>query len=401
MKNGVRIAEVAEVNPRAKGLSTINGDALVAFVPMAGLSEEGVLSEVQERPLKLVMRGYTPFQEGDVLVAKISPSLENGKAAFVERLSHRVGFGSTELHVLRPTGRVLGRYLFYAIWNSDFRQAAARHFTGTAGQKRVPASFLEDFKIRLPAINEQRRIVEILDRADATRRAREDGHAMAATVVESIFNNLIGDPIANPKKWPSKFLGELLPQRNLIVDGPFGSSLRPECYVARGIRVIRNLNIKDDSFDDSSFVYVTKEKFEQINRSAVESGDVLISTKGTIGNTCLMPEFPGQSVLSASGTVRIRLPSSSGLLSEVLVAQLISKSFKKYSVKFQSGTIQRYLNLSSIRKFRILVPPEKIQREFAAKRFRARGLVGHHKAASKEAELLCAALARNLLREGL
>jgi type I restriction enzyme, S subunit len=201
MPRTVPISEAAIVNPRYSAATT-NGSRTVAFLPMAGLSERGFIASAEERSISDVSQGYTYFEEGDVLLAKITPCLENGKAAVVQNLPHRVGFGSTEFHVLRPKQGVDARFLFYMIWNPLFRHEASRNMTGSAGQKRVPADFVSNYRIPLPALQEQRRIAAILDKADAIRRKREEGIRLTEELLRSTFLDMFGDPATNRKNFP-------------------------------------------------------------------------------------------------------------------------------------------------------------------------------------------------------
>lgn len=223
---------------------------------------------------------------------------------------------------------------------------------------------VEQIQIPLPPLPEQKRIAALLDKADAIRRKRAEALQLTDTFLQSVFIDMFGDPVTNPKGWPTLTLGELAPDRGLIVDGPFGSSLKPECYVSDGVRVIRNYNIHDDHFDDSSFKFVTQDKFDEISRSEVISNDVLLSTKGTIGNVCLMPEFEGPSVLSASGTVRIRIPEGAPVTPLFVVSQMAQPAYKSHIHSFQAGSNQKYLNLSGIRHLRLICPPLALQEEY-------------------------------------
>ena len=146
----VPIAAVAEVNPRTPERVTSDKDLVVDFVPMSRLSEHGYVETNGSRPLLEVSKGYTYFENGDVIVAKITPCMENGKAAFVQGLPTGIAFGSTEFHVLRPRPDIDGRYLFYMVWNPFFRREAEGNMTGSAGQKRVPTKFFDRFEIPLP-----------------------------------------------------------------------------------------------------------------------------------------------------------------------------------------------------------------------------------------------------------
>jgi len=136
----VELASVADINPRMpRGLT---GDLGVSFLPMAAISEDGQIDYQEERTVEQVRKGYTYFRRGDVLVAKITPCFENGKATKTETLNDEHGFGSTEFHVIRGNpDEMLPEYAFHLVWNPYFRKEAKANMTGSAGQKRVPADF--------------------------------------------------------------------------------------------------------------------------------------------------------------------------------------------------------------------------------------------------------------------
>jgi type I restriction enzyme S subunit len=123
----------------------------------------GRLDATGVRPWKEVRKGYTRFQEGDVLFAKITPCMENGKAAIARGLTSRMGAGSTEFHVMRPGGALRPELLLHYVLQEEFRKTARSRMTGTAGQLRVPSRFLEEQTIPIPPFPEQRRIVEAIE----------------------------------------------------------------------------------------------------------------------------------------------------------------------------------------------------------------------------------------------
>ena len=115
----------------------------ISFVPMQSVSEQGDIDTTAVRTYEEVQKGFTYFSEGDVLFAKITPCMENGKGAIARGLKNSVGFGSTEFHVLRPKAEVCNSEWIYAITSfSKFRQDAARKMTGSAGQRRVRSARL-------------------------------------------------------------------------------------------------------------------------------------------------------------------------------------------------------------------------------------------------------------------
>jgi len=190
------ISEIVDLNPRIPTRFASDLNREVDFVPMAQLSEHGYVTPIGGRQLGDVLKSYTYFENGDVIIAKITPCMENGKAAFVDNLPHQIGFGSTEFHVLRPRDSIDGRYLFYMVWNSEFRKEAERNMTGSAGQKRVPKSFFDRFKIPLPSLSEQKRIADILHKADSIRRKRKAALAEFESLSLSAYHDQFGYPIA-------------------------------------------------------------------------------------------------------------------------------------------------------------------------------------------------------------
>src|SRR5216683_2409637 len=131
MKN-LPIAEVCSINPRLPSAVASQKNRDVDFIPMANLGEDGRITVNGSRKLHEVQKAYTYFENGDVIVAKITPCMENGKAACVRNLPHKIGFGSTEFHVLRPQSGVDQGYLFHMVWSPYFRHEAAKNMTGTA-----------------------------------------------------------------------------------------------------------------------------------------------------------------------------------------------------------------------------------------------------------------------------
>ncbi|SFM53403.1 type I restriction enzyme, S subunit [Ectothiorhodospira mobilis] len=139
----------------------------VSFVPMAAIGENGGIQLDQVKPLDGMGDGYTPFVDGDVVVAKITPCFENGKGAFAEGLKNGIAFGTTELHVIRPAKDIDGRFLFYLSISELFRKLGEGAMYGAGGQKRVPEVYIKDFQTPLPPLDQQQKITAFLDRKTA------------------------------------------------------------------------------------------------------------------------------------------------------------------------------------------------------------------------------------------
>lgn len=155
---------VMNVNPITPRLRTLKPDDGVSFVPMEAVGVQGGLNLDQSRLLQDVSSGYTEFQDGDVVVAKITPCFENGKGAFATGLLNGAAYGTTELHVLRSKKTLDQRFLFYLTISDTFRKLGESEMYGAGGQKRVPPEFNKDFRTPLPPIPEQKEIVDFLDR---------------------------------------------------------------------------------------------------------------------------------------------------------------------------------------------------------------------------------------------
>lgn len=168
------LAGLCEFNPRHEFETDRN--QLVSFVPMPAVDERtGTITNTESRTLEAVWKGYTHFQDGDVIFAKITPCMENGKAAVAVNLTNGLACGSTEFHVLRSEGAVISEYLWSFLRQKPFRIKAERSMTGAVGQRRVPTDFLKQTQLPLPPLPEQRRIVAKLDSLRArSARAHEE-----------------------------------------------------------------------------------------------------------------------------------------------------------------------------------------------------------------------------------
>ena len=154
------------LNPNKSSLD-MEPDELVSFIPMDAVGEHGGLDLDHVRKLEDVYDGYTYLAEGDVCIAKITPCFENLKGAVAEGLINGVGFGTTELHVVRPGPNIDRRFLFYVSIAEDFRRLGESEMYGAAGQKRIDESFIKDWIAPLPPLDTQRRIARFLDEKTA------------------------------------------------------------------------------------------------------------------------------------------------------------------------------------------------------------------------------------------
>ncbi|MBQ3167352.1 restriction endonuclease subunit S [Campylobacter sp.] len=158
-----KLGEICEINPKTEIL-LLNESDEVSFIPMASVEAETNIFTESKSKFSKVKKGYTKFRDNDILFAKITPCMENGKICIVNNLKFGIGFGSTEFHVIRPNKNTLSKYIYYFVSQISFRQMAQIYMTGAVGQRRVPSKILENFEIPLPPLSEQNLIVAEIDR---------------------------------------------------------------------------------------------------------------------------------------------------------------------------------------------------------------------------------------------
>jgi type I restriction enzyme, S subunit len=186
------LGDACEINPVKAPQGSLPADAPVTFVPMPAVdADEGVITTPLTRRFSEVRKGFTSFRENDVIMAKITPCMENGKAAIARNLMNGLGFGSTEFHVLRSTGVVLPEFVYHFIRQESYRMAAEAEMTGSVGQKRVPQSFLETTEMRLPPLPEQIRIVKSLTKLLNAVKASDEKLSEVPTILKRFRQSVL------------------------------------------------------------------------------------------------------------------------------------------------------------------------------------------------------------------
>lgn len=154
-----------DINPskREIALLGLKDTDIVTFLPMPAVSDDGSINQRASRLLSEVKKGFTYFRNGDILFAKITPCMENGKGALASDLEKGVGFGSTEFHILRAKGEIDARIMFNFLQQQRFRKLAQPHMKGMAGQQRVSKDYLEKFEITIPSASAQADLVKLIE----------------------------------------------------------------------------------------------------------------------------------------------------------------------------------------------------------------------------------------------
>ena len=377
-----------EVNPRSQKLRALRPDDEVSFVPMEAVGEYGGLNLGLTRSIAGIGSGYTEFDDGDVVVAKITPCFENGKGACASGLLNKSAFGTTELLVLRGCPALDCRFLFYVTVSQPFRSTGVGEMYGAGGQKRVPPEFCENFRFQLPSPAEQRAIADFLDRETAkidtlvakkgtlTERLKEKRTALISrTVTRGLPPNdarAAGlDPHPKlkptgidwlgevPEHWEVKHLIQLTDQARPIMYG----IVLPGPDVPDGVPIVKGGDVKPGRLTLVSLCRTTVEIEAGYIRSRLAAGDIVFSIRGTIGEAELVPkEIAGANLTQDAA----RVASSSTTHGPWLLYALKAKAIVNPLLSLSLGAAVRGVNIRDLKRIALVAPPLSEQRAIAA-----------------------------------
>lgn len=366
----IPIGEVTDVNPRKE--VDLSHEDLVSFVPMAAVDEvSGTIAAPIDRPYSEVSKGFTHFRDGDVVFAKITPSMENGKSAVARALTNATGMGSTEFHVLRSQGAIDPDYLWRFVRQESFRKAAQGVMSGAVGQQRVPADYLRTHLIPLAPLAEQRRIVAKVDSLTAriARGSRELARipALIARYKQRLLALAASGELTRrwrlSKKASDWSIVSVEDIAQTTFDGPFGSNLKSSDYVESGVRVVRLENIGALHFIQQKKTYISEEKYQGLRRHTLEPDDVLFSS--FIAEEIRVCQFPADlptAAINKADCFCVR-PDSTKCLPAFLAFRLASPtSYEELKLAVHGATRPR-ISLSHLRAYQFKLPSLEEQTE--------------------------------------
>lgn len=409
---GASLSQVCEINPAKPSSDDLKPNELVTFVPMPAVdADAGAITSPQERRFSDVRKGFTAFRNRDVIMAKITPCMENGKAAIASGLTNGLGFGSTEFHVLRSTGAVLPEFVYFFIRQGSFRRAAESEMTGSVGQKRVPVAFLRFAEIPLPPLAEQKRIVakvkELLARVDAARErlARVPAihkHFRQATLAAACEGRLTegwreahptrpvkeslsapgprpgaarlrrGVPeavetpevIASlelPESWGAFSVAQLLRAGALldVKDGNHGAN-HPKVadFTAAGLPFITAAQVRGFQIDYDGAYKVSGEPLEKLRVGFARPGDAILTHKGSVGRSALNTR---ECVLTPQTTYY--RPDIQIINPGYLVFLFAAPQFYSQLAQVMSQTTRDFVPISEQYRLFLTLPPKEEQSE--------------------------------------
>jgi type I restriction enzyme S subunit len=347
---------------------------------MAALNEsKPEFESLEERTLGEVRKGFTHFAEGDVLFAKITPCMENGKGAVATGLRNGIGCGTTELHVIRPLAGIDPHYVYRFLGQASVRRTAKENFTGTAGQARVPTSFVEELQLPLAPLAEQRRIVAkleaLLGKVDASQQRLAKIPVLLKRFRQSVLaaacsGRLTADwreenpnPTSDvendlPNGWQNAAVGEVIESLK------YGTAQKCS-HEKRGVPVLRIPNIAEGiiSHSDLKYAELPEKEFQQLR---LRPGDILIiRSNGSVSlvGKCALARKADRDFAYAGYLIRIR-PDTGKVLPEFLNLALGSYDVRRQiEIPARSTSGVNNINTEEIRALQFSLPPLPDQQE--------------------------------------
>lgn len=255
----VSFADLIDLNPRPQLAST-----QVHYIGMEDVSEDGQLLRTTKREFQSITIGQPSFEDHDVLFAKITPCMENGKGAYVTGLRGAVGCGSTEFHVLRAKPGIHPRFIYHWTRSDTFRRRAELMMSGSAGQRRVPSLFFSRFQVPVLPFADQERIVEILDTLTEVEYSIDAAIAKTRLIRGELLHLL-----TRRQGWPERPLGDVA----TITSGSTPSRTSAEFWSAGRIPWVKTAEISFSVISDTS---------ERVTQSAVAAANLKIFPKNTV-----------------------------------------------------------------------------------------------------------------------
>lgn len=369
---------VMAVNPPARRARTLNETDEVSFVPMEAVGEYGGLDLDRTKPLDEIGAGYTAFEDGDVVVAKITPCFENGKGAIARGLKNGVGFGTTELHVLRTGKHLDKQFLFYLTISHTFRILGESEMYGAGGQKRVPPEFAKDFRIPLPPLAEQQTIARFLDAKTAQIDAliakkrqlidklKEKRQALIArTVTRGLPPEAAKaaglEPAPAMKDSEVEWLGEIpshwkgMRSKYLCSAVVDCKNRTPEYFDDGEYLVVRTTDVRDGQLTFEGMLRTDEENFRiWTERGAPQKGDVVFTREAPAGEAAI---FDGSVPMCLGQRMMYFRVDSKRLSSRYLLHWLYGSAAKGYISSMSGGSTVTHLRVGQVHDFPVATPP--------------------------------------------
>lgn len=295
-------------------------------------------------------------KENDVLVSTVRPNLNSVAVVTTEFDGATASTGYT---VLRCKEEKLDyRYLFHWVKNQSFINEMVKLATGQS-YPAVSDKIILESKIPLPPLSEQKRIAQILDKADELRQKRQQSIEKLDELLQATFIDMFGDPLTNQKNWEiSKLVNEI----ELIQIGPFGTQLHQEDYVENSIPLINPSHIRNGKIFPDNKLTVSEEKYHQLPQYHMKTNDVIVGRRGEMGRCAVVTEREN-GYFCGTGSLFLRM-NEKNLNATFLSFILSSNSIKKLLENSSQGVTMANLNKKIVSEIPLIMPNIDLQSKF-------------------------------------
>lgn len=376
---------IAEVDPRTSSPRNWDRNHPVSFLPMALVDEmNGIVHKFEKVPFASCKKGKRRFQNRDILFAKITPCVQNGKIAYIDELNDPVGFGSNEFFVLRAGTDLSAEYLWFFLRTHNVIKAAAASITGTSKRQRVPSTFWDSLHIPLPPLAEQKQIVDVLRQADAIRRKRAEACRLADQIILSLFLDMFGDPVTNKKNWPVEPIGNLLAPEIERVNPKKGFPEKEFTYIEIG-------NIDNRKFRIVEPKRILGQDAPSRARQVVRTGDILYSmTRPNLRNIAVVTEeHDGAIATTGFAILRPKRTADTAFIFEIVRGSVFTDVMTRLA---EEKSLYPAVDELKIMRFPVITPPSGHREQFAANYDFLTNLIANTQQAGTEGENLFTAL---------
>jgi type I restriction enzyme S subunit len=373
----------AGVIPVSSWSPTSTRDKLFRYIDIGSVDRESKsVTGATELPVDVApSRARQLLKANDVLVSTVRPNL-NAVALVPDHFDGAVG--STGFTVLRANpSRLLPQYLFHWVRTPIFVADMVKQATG-ASYPAISDRIVLDSTLPLPPLAQQRRIAEILDKTDAIRRTRREAIALTEGLLRSVFLDVFGDPVTNPKRWPEYTVGDVCARfGGALQTGPFGSQLHASDYTYEGVPVVMPQDLINGGISTAQIARVSAAHVARLDRHKLELGDVVFSRRGDVARFAVVEDHQ-VGWLCGTGCLRIRF-ARAPLIAAFLRGELAHPSKRQWLESEAKGTTMPNLNTSILGKLSIRMPPMNIQMAFEQINQRAHAMRSEQCESSAEA----------------
>lgn len=323
---------------------------------------------------------------GDIVFARTGAT--TGKSFLIEDCPSETVFASYLIRV-RVNDRLSARYLAHFFQTPNYWAQITKSARGVA-QPGVNSTTLKQLRVPVPSLDEQKRIAEVLDRAEALRAQRRAALALLDELTQSIFLDMFGDPVFNPYGFERKTLAEACRSPDDIKCGPFGTQLNKSEFREQGIPLwgIKNVN---RNFELPTLEFLEPHTAKRLSQYSIVPGDIVMTRKGTVGNCAVYPEDFSPGVMH-SDLLRVRVDiekCSPDFLSHQLH---FSRDVERQLALLSGGAVMPGINVTRLKKLEVLIPPTTLQREFGLRLGKVRAIRSSVKDSLNQLDKLFASL---------